>query len=102
MLCDRLYLADPTDGVIHMLSLGGGYLGFLAHAGKVQGIATVGNGIWAVSSDTLTGYDMRGRLLIALKLNLKGNPVGIGILGNTLYILTPSELLKGPVPSLKE
>ena len=103
MICygDRLYLADPTDGVIHMLSLGGGYLGFLTHAGKVQGIATVGNGIWAVNTDTIIGYDMQGRLLVTLKLNMVDAPVGIGILGNTLYILTPTELLKGPVPSLK-
>ncbi|HKI45115.1 MAG TPA: hypothetical protein VKA08_07295 [Balneolales bacterium] len=103
MICygDRLYLADPADGVIHMLSLGGGYLGFLAQAGKVQGIATVGNGIWAVTPNTIIGYDMRGRLLVTKKLKLPDDPVGIGILGSTLYILTRSELLKGPVPQLK-
>lgn len=104
MICygDRLYMADPTDRVIHILSLGGGYLGFMAHAGQVQGIATVGTGIWAVSSDTLLSFDMRGRLLMTQKLDVPDNPVGISILGDTIYILTPSELLKGRVPALKE
>lgn len=103
MICygNRLYLADPEGGVIHMLNLGGGYLGFIAHAGKVQGITTNGSGIWAVSSNTLTGYDMRGRLLVSVKLNLPQDAIGIGILGNRLYILTSSELLKGRIPELK-
>ncbi len=103
MMCadNRLYLADPIDGVIHMLNTGGGYLGFIAHTGKVRGLALGRDGIWAVSSRSLERYDMHGRLLGTQNLSITEDPVDVKMLGNTLYILTPSCVYKGIIPRTK-
>jgi len=59
---DKLLLADPAQGVIHVLSSNGPYIRFIGGLKGVHALSIYGGSIWALTEDRLVQLDSRGRL----------------------------------------
>ncbi len=95
---DTLFIAESGRNVIHMISSGGGYLGFIPVILPVKGIFRSERHIWAVTSEYIYKLDFRGSISDAFAHSVSENITGITAIGGRLFVATNTRVLSTQKP----
>jgi hypothetical protein len=95
---DTLFLAERQRNAIHMISSGGGYLGFIPTSAAVRALFRSERHIWAVSSTHIYRLDFRGRIVEKNGHTIRGNITAITAHDRRLFIATESAIFTAAKP----
>jgi hypothetical protein len=95
---DTLFLSESRRNVIHFLSSGGNYQGFLMLSEPIISLFKSEKFLWAVSESNILKFDRNGKLLNHWPHSISKKPVGIAAFGTSIYILTEDQLFKARKP----
>lgn len=92
---DKLLLADPSQGVIHILSSNGSYIRFIGGLEGVHAVSVYGNSIWALTEKYLVHLDRRGRWMEhkILPRSLGMKLIDLSVYDGRVYLATRGSLL---------
>lgn len=90
---DRIYIGDPSQGVIHIISNDGRYIGFLGGVKNVAGFAKGAQHLWAFMPGIIKVFTNNGELIKVLNVEKTKNAMGIAIIANKIFLLTANKLL---------
>lgn len=92
---DKLLLADPSQGVIHILSSNGSYIRFIGGLEGVHAVSVYGDSIWALTNRYLIHMDRRGRWIEKriLPRHPDIKPIDLSVYDGRVYLATRESLL---------
>lgn len=90
---DRIYIGDPVQGVVHIISSDGRYIGFLGTGKDIAGVAESKKRFWMLRPNQLKAYTKNGQLIKTFSLRKAKYARGLGIYVNKIFFLTQDALL---------
>jgi hypothetical protein len=98
---DRIYISEPDEGIIDIISNTGQYLGFIGGVKKVGAIATDGHLLWACLPGKIKVFEKRGSLIKKITIFKEIKPIGLSIHQDRIFLLTADRLYKIREPKLR-
>lgn len=96
---DSLFLSESGRNVLHEITTGGGYRGFVFTPGIILDMFTSESAIWAVTRNRVLQFSHSGRLIASWKHDISGIPTAITAVGQHLIISTSDSILSARKPT---
>ena len=90
---DHIYIGDPSQGVVHIISNDGRYRGFLGGLKNGSGIARGRNYLWMITPGFLKVFTTNGQLIKVYNIGETKYVRGLAIYVNKIFFLTKEKLL---------
>ncbi len=90
---DQIYIGDPYQGVVHIISNDGRYIGFLGGVKNISGIAKGENRLWMITPGILKVFTANGQLIKAFNIGETNYIRGLAVYLNNIFFLTKDKLL---------
>ena len=90
---DRIYIGDPYQGVVHIISNDGRYIGFFGGVKNISGIAKGENHLWMLTPGLLKVFTVNGHYIKTYNISETKYVRGLAIYVNKIFFLTKDKLL---------
>lgn len=101
-LDDAVFVADPAQSVVHILTVNGRYIGFISGITKPGVLAVWGDQVFISNGNEIVVYGLSARYYGTYKLTgFQGEITGMAIFRNKLFVTNGRTVFSGQRPPLR-